>query len=67
LHINDTGRQAEVVLAEGIDPQQVLKHLVGAEIRLHTFDLRSPSLHEIFVRNVGHSVEEASIDPQDKP
>jgi ABC-2 type transport system ATP-binding protein len=67
LHINDTGRQAEVVLAEGIDPQQVLKHLVGAEIRLHTFDLRSPSLHEIFVRNVGHSVEEASIEPQDQP
>ncbi len=64
LHINDTGRQAEVVLAEGTDPQQILRHLVSAQVRLHTFDLRPPSLHEIFVRNVGHSVEEASIDPQ---
>ena len=62
LHVNDGGRQAEVVLADGVDPQEVLKHLVGAQVRLHTFDLRPPSLHEIFVRTVGRTVEEASMD-----
>ena len=66
VHVNDTGRQAEVVLADGVDPQGVLKELVSGGVRLHTFDLRPPSLHEIFVRKVGRSVEEAAFAPEEE-
>ncbi|MED5414375.1 MAG: DUF4162 domain-containing protein, partial [Candidatus Latescibacterota bacterium] len=66
VHVNDTGRQAEVVLADGVDPQGVLKKLVSGGVRLHTFDLRPPSLHEIFVRKVGRSVEEAAFASEEE-
>ena len=55
--INDSGKQAEIYLEEGVDPQQVLSALVG-KLRIRRFDLREPSLHEIFVRAVGGEVDE---------
>ena len=67
LHVNDAGRQAEIILAEDVDPQSILRQLVESGVRLHTFDLRPPSLHEIFVRTVGRTVEEASLDSQQVP
>lgn len=48
----DRGKQAEIFLDDGIDPQEILAKLVG-RLQIHRFDLREPSLHEIFVRTVG--------------
>ena len=50
--INDSGKSAEVFLKEGVDPQEILQQLVG-KVSIRRFDIREPSLHEIFVRAVG--------------
>ncbi len=50
--INDSGKHAEIFLADGTDPQEILAQLVG-KLTIRRFDLREPSLHEIFVRAVG--------------
>ncbi len=50
--INDAGKSAEIFLEEGADPQEILARLVG-RIVIRRFDLREPSLHEIFIRAVG--------------
>jgi len=50
--VNDAGKQAEIYLEDGVDPQQILQQLVG-KLTIRRFDLREPSLHEIFVRAVG--------------
>lgn len=52
VRVNDSGKTAELFLAAGQDPQEVLKALVGRVV-IRRFDLREPSLHEIFVRAVG--------------
>jgi ABC-2 type transport system ATP-binding protein len=52
--VNDAGKTAEVFLAEGYDPQELLSSIVG-RLTVRRFDLREPSLHEIFVRSVGRS------------
>lgn len=57
VRINDAGKQAELFLAEGADPQDVLAGLVGAGIRVRRFDLTELSLHEIFIRAVGGTGE----------
>lgn len=54
--VNDSGKQAELYLEEGVDPQDILGQLVG-KINIRRFDLREPSLHEIFVRAVGDDVD----------
>ncbi len=50
--INDAGKSAEIFLEEAADPQEILARLVG-RIVIRRFDLREPSLHEIFIRAVG--------------
>ena len=50
--VNDAGQQAELLLEEGADPQEILARLVG-KVRIRRFDLREPSLHEVFIRAVG--------------
>ncbi len=52
--VNDAGRRAELTLADGADPQALLGRLVS-EVRLRRFDVREPSLHELFVRAVGEA------------
>jgi ABC-2 type transport system ATP-binding protein len=46
------GRQIDLCLAEGADPQLLLAALVG-QARVRHFEVRSTSLHEVFVRAVG--------------
>ena len=53
--LNDAGKSAEVLLTPGHDPQELLKALVD-RVTVRRFDLREPSLHEIFVRTVGEEV-----------
>ncbi len=55
--VNDAGKHAELFLHHGVDPQQVLAQLVG-KVSIRRFDLREPSLHEIFVRAVGGKTDE---------
>jgi len=55
--VNDSGKQAEIFLHPGADPQALLTELVG-RIAIRKFDLREPSLHEIFVRAVRETSDE---------
>jgi len=50
--LRDAGKQAELVLEPGTDPQALLGHLVG-RLTIRRFDTREPSLHEVFIRAVG--------------
>lgn len=50
--INDSGQKAEVYLMGRTDSQDYLQHLLRGGVRIVRFDLREPSLHEIFVRTV---------------
>ena len=45
-------KQLEISLAEDADPQQLLEELVE-RVRVQAFEVKVPSLHEIFVRLVG--------------
>jgi len=49
--VNDSGKTAEVFLEEGASPQDLLESLVP-RLKISRFDVREPSLHEIFVRIV---------------
>ena len=55
--VNDAGKQAEIFLEDGADPQEILAALVG-KVTIRRFDLREPSLHEIFIRTVGGKSDE---------
>ncbi len=52
--LNDSGKQAEIFLHPDTDAQAILAQLVG-RLSIRRFDLREPSLHEIFVRCVGEA------------
>ena len=49
--VNNAGKTAEIFLDDGKDPQQLLESLVP-RLTIRRFDIREPSLHEIFVRSV---------------
>jgi ABC-2 type transport system ATP-binding protein len=55
--LNDSGKQAELFLEPGTDPQSILAALVG-KVTIRRFDLREPSLHEVFVRAVGGQIND---------
>jgi ABC-2 type transport system ATP-binding protein len=50
--IESNGRRIEISLSEKADPQDLLKALVG-RVRVKAFEVKMPSLHELFVRLVG--------------
>jgi ABC-2 type transport system ATP-binding protein len=50
--INDAGKRAEIFLDDGVEPQSVLRAAVD-RLTVRRFDIREPSLHEIFIRAVG--------------
>ena len=56
--VSAAGRQVDLSLAEGADPQQILAALVG-QTRIRHFEVRSTSLHEVFVRAVGGQTDAA--------
>ena len=51
MRVNDHGKQAEIYLQPGRDPQEALRWLVD-KVRIREFEHRAPTLHEIFVRTV---------------
>ena len=50
--IEGAGSPAEINLAEGADPQQILQACVGP-LRIRRFELATPSLEQIFIDKVG--------------
>lgn len=49
--INYSGNYAELILRDGIDPQEVLKTIVS-DGRINRFEVSAPSLNEIFIQVV---------------
>jgi ABC-2 type transport system ATP-binding protein len=52
-------KRMEISLSAHADPQELLKALVG-RVKVKAFEVKVPSLHEIFVRLVGRSNAENS-------
>jgi ABC-2 type transport system ATP-binding protein len=50
--VRPDGRRLDVTLRDGADPQELLRILVERS-RVRAFEVKHPSLHEIFVRLVG--------------
>jgi len=59
VHVNDYGREKELRIQRGADPQSILRELVH-RISVERFELTRPSLHDIFVRIAGPAAEGAS-------
>jgi ABC-2 type transport system ATP-binding protein len=59
--IKDLGQIQELRMADGCDPQQVLRTL-AARARISSFSVVKPSLHDIFVRIAGPQPEEAPVE-----
>jgi len=57
--VDDYGQYAELELAPGADPQQVLQRLVASGARLSRFELQEPSLNKIFIDLVGPNAARA--------
>ncbi len=57
--VTDFGRYVEVRLADGADPQPLLRAAVE-KLRLRRFEIVEPSLHDIFVETVKNHGKEAS-------
>jgi ABC-2 type transport system ATP-binding protein len=56
---DDHNRFYEIEMADGADPQDLLRRVVGSGARVTRFELVQPSLHQIFLERVGaHGVEE---------
>ena len=52
LNVRQVGDDLEVLLAEGVSPQILLKRLVDADTVVTKFELVEPSLHDIFIAKV---------------
>jgi ABC-2 type transport system ATP-binding protein len=52
-----TTNEAEIMLADGADPQNILAATIG-RLRIRRFEVASPSLEEIFIDQVGHESTE---------
>jgi ABC-2 type transport system ATP-binding protein len=51
--VDDSNRYLEVELADGADPQELLRRVVNAGAMVQRFELIQPSLHQIFLDKVG--------------
>jgi ABC-2 type transport system ATP-binding protein len=51
--VDDSHRYFEIELADGADPQEILRRLVASGARVQRFELVQPSLHQIFLERVG--------------
>ena len=59
LKVNDFGRYVEIKMAEGADPQAILRE-ASARLRVSRFEVVEPSLHDIFVEQVTAGGEAAA-------
>ncbi len=61
--VDDYGQYAELELAPGADPQEILGALVRAGARLSRFERVEPSLNKIFIDLVGPEAARAEAHP----
>jgi len=59
---DDYGGYAELALADGVEPQQLLERLVRSGARLRRFEHIEPSLNRIFLDKVGAAGAEAAAE-----
>jgi len=62
--VDDSNRYFEVELADGADPQELLRRVVAAGASVQRFELVQPSLHRIFLDKVGASGVEDGMSGQ---
>ncbi|HEX5052709.1 MAG TPA: DUF4162 domain-containing protein, partial [Planctomycetota bacterium] len=58
--VNDNGKQAEIFLQQGADPQAALRWLID-HVTVKRFDYREPSLHEVFIKTVEAANERLAV------
>jgi ABC-2 type transport system ATP-binding protein len=58
---DDQNRFFEVEMADGADPQELLRRVVASGIPIERFELVQPSLHQIFLDRVGARGVEAGM------
>src|SRR5207237_4239559 len=61
--VDNCGQYAELELASGADPQQILRRLVTSGARLSKFELQEASLHKIFIDLVGPDAARTEARP----
>ena len=61
--VDNYGQYAELELAAGADPQDILQRLVASGARLSKFELQEASLHKIFIDLVGPDAARAEVRP----
>jgi ABC-2 type transport system ATP-binding protein len=59
LKVMSEGKRLDIKLAPDADPQELLRALMD-RVRVQAFEVKVPSLHEIFVDLVGKSDAEAA-------
>jgi ABC-2 type transport system ATP-binding protein len=59
--VDNYGQYAELELAAGADPQQILQRLVTSGARLSKFELQEASLNKIFIDLVGPDAARAEV------
>jgi ABC-2 type transport system ATP-binding protein len=57
--VDDYGASAEVEMADGGDPDRLLRALVDADVGLSRFEVVEPSLQAIFIAKVGSDAASA--------
>jgi len=57
--VEKDGHNLDIVLKDNADPQQLLSELMG-RVKVLSFEIKQPSLHEIFIKLVGDSDEHDS-------
>lgn len=62
--VDDSNRYFEVELADGADPQELLRRVVAAGASVQRFELVRPSLHRIFIDKVGANGVEDGMSGQ---
>jgi ABC-2 type transport system ATP-binding protein len=63
-HVDDSNRYFELELADGADPQALLRRLIDSGASVQRFELVQPSLHRIFLDKVGASGIEEGMSGQ---
>jgi ABC-2 type transport system ATP-binding protein len=61
--VDDQGASAEVELADGVDPDRLLRLLVDAGVGVTRFEVVEPSLQSIFIRKVGLEAARPAVLP----
>jgi len=51
-NFEDRGNYIEIKMNRGEDPQELLEYLIKNKIKINRFEIKEPSLNEIFIGTV---------------